>query len=66
MSDTYKLIATVRGGSTNSPLVSARYSTLEDARAGSKQLMHENARIIRVMIVVDQEPARFIEWIEKS
>ena len=66
MSDTYKLIVTVRGGSTNSPLVSARYNTVEDARAGSKQLMHENARITRVMIVVNQEPPRFVEWIEKS
>ena len=32
----YKLIATVRGGSTNSALTAKRFSTVEEARAGAK------------------------------
>lgn len=62
----FKLIVTVRGGSTNSPLVAQRFDTIEDARAGAKALMHENQRVSRIMIVHDEVPARFAEWIEKS
>ena len=62
----FKLIATVRRGSTNSPLVAQRFDTVEDARAGAKALMHENQRISRIMIVQDGAPVRFEEWIEKS
>jgi len=29
-------------------------------------LMHDNNRVIRVMIVADQESSRFVEWIERS
>ena len=39
---------------------------LDDAREASKQLMHDNNRVIRVMIVADQESSRFVEWIERS
>ena len=62
----YKLIATVRGGSTNSALTAKRFSTVEEARAGAKQLMHENPRINRITIVVDGPTVKFVEWIEKS
>ena len=62
----FKLIATVRGGSTNSPLIASRFATIEDARAGAKQLMHENQRVSRIMIVHAGLPVRFAEWIEKS
>jgi hypothetical protein len=62
----YKLIATVRGGSTNSPLTNRRFETVDEARAGAKQLMHENPRINRITIVVDGPTVKFVEWIEKS
>jgi hypothetical protein len=62
----YKLIATVRGGTTNSALTSKQFETVEEARAGAKQLMHENPRINRITIVADGPTVRFIEWIEKS
>ncbi len=62
----FKLIPTVRGGSTNSPLVAMRYSTVDEARESSKQLIQESARITRVMIVADEHPPRFVEWIERS
>ena len=62
----YRLIATVRGGATNSPVAARKYTSLDDAREASKQLMHDNSRVIRVMIVADQESSRFVEWIERS
>ena len=62
----FKLIPTVRGGSTNSPLVAARYASVDDAREGSKQLILESNRIMRVMIVADEHPVRFVEWIERA
>ena len=62
----FKLIPTVRGGSTNSPRVSARYATVDEARESSKQLIHESGRVTRVMIVADEQPARFVDWIERS
>ncbi len=61
-----KLIPTVKRGSTNSALVAQRFETIEDARAGAKELMHENQRVSRIMIVHDEAPVRFAEWIEKS
>ena len=60
----YKLVVTVRGGATNAPAVSVRYSSVDDARKATKQLMHENQRVVRVMIV--EEPSRFVEWIERG
>ena len=62
----FKLIATVKRGSTNSALVARRFESLEDARAGAKELMHENQRVSRIMVVHDERPVRFAEWIEKS
>ena len=62
----YKLIPTVRGGSTNSALTAKRFDTVEDARVGAKQLMHENPRINRITIVADGPMVKFVEWIEKS
>ena len=62
----FKLIPTVRGGAVNSPLVFARYATVEEARDATKALTHENARVTRVMIVDDSDGSKFVEWIERS
>jgi hypothetical protein len=61
-----KLIATVRGGSTNSPMLSKRFATAEEARAAAKQLMHENQRVVRVTIVEDGLTSKFVEWVERA
>ena len=61
----FKLIATVKGGSTSLPQVFIRYGTVDEARAGAKELIHENSRVMRVMIVADDTPTRFVEWIER-
>ncbi len=60
----FKLVTTVRGGAVNSPAISTRYPTADDAREAAKQLMHEYQRVVRVMIV--EEPSRFVEWIDRS
>jgi hypothetical protein len=62
----FKLIPTVRGGAVNSPLVFARYATVEEARDATKALTHENARVTRVMIVDASDGSTFVEWIERS
>jgi hypothetical protein len=62
----FKLIPTVRGGATNSALVAARFATIDDARAGAKQLMHENGRVVRIMIVREQPAPQFAEWVERA
>jgi len=62
----FKLIPTVRGGAVNSALVSAKYATVEAAREATKALIHENARVTRVMIVDVANGSKFVEWIERS
>ena len=60
----FKLVTTVRGGSTNASAVSVRYASVTDAKEAAKQLMHENQRVVRVMIV--EEPSRFVEWMDRG
>ena len=62
----FKLIPTVRGGAVNSPLIFARYATVGEARDATKVLIHENARVTRVMIVDASNGSKFVEWIERS
>ena len=62
----FKLIPTVRGGAVNSALVSAKYATVEEARDAIKALIHENARVTRVMIVDAANGSKFVEWVERS
>ena len=62
----FKLIPTVRGGAVNSTLVFTRYATVDEARDATKALIHENARVVRVMIVDEANGSTFVEWIERS
>ncbi len=62
----FKLIPTVRGGAVNSTLVFTRYATVAEARDATKALIHENARVVRVMIVDESNGSTFVEWIERS
>ena len=62
----FKLIPTVRGGAANSPILFNRYASIEEARDATKALIHENARVTRVMIVDASEGSKFVEWIERS
>ena len=58
----FRLIATMRrGSSTGLAAAWARYETLEEARAGTATLLHDD-RILRVMIVRNEIPPAFVEW----
>jgi len=41
-----------------------RYATLESARAAVKHAYHDD-RVLRMFIVTDDVPPRFVEWVER-
>jgi hypothetical protein len=61
----FKLITTMRRGSSSGlPAAWAIYPTIEAARVGVTDLLRDD-RILRVMIVRNQIPAAFVEWVER-
>jgi len=60
----YKLNGIMRQGTIDSMLASVRYATLEEARAGARELLRD-ARVLRAMIVWNEIPPRFVEWVER-
>ena len=60
----YKLHAIMRQGTIDSSLTSAPYATLEEARAGARERLRD-ARVLRAMIVWDEIPPRFAEWVDR-
>jgi hypothetical protein len=61
----FKLIATMRrGSSAGIPAAYARYPTMEAARTGTTALLRDD-RVLRVMIVRNEIPPAFVEWIER-
>jgi hypothetical protein len=61
----FRLRAIMRQGTAASlPAVWARYATRDDARAPVRE-MYSNDRVLRVLIVTDEVPPRFVEWVER-
>jgi hypothetical protein len=61
----FRLIATMRRGSASGvPAASARYPTIESARAGAAILLRDD-RILRVMVVRNDVPPAYVEWLER-
>ncbi len=61
----FRLVPTMRRGSATALLqASARYPSLEAARAGAAELFRED-RILKIMIVRNDIPATYVEWIER-
>ena len=61
----FRLIATMRRGSATSlPQAAARYASIVDARLGAAELLRED-RILKVMIVQNEIPGGFVEWIDR-
>jgi hypothetical protein len=61
----FRLIATMRRGTASGlPAAWARYPTIEQARAGAAELLRED-RILRVMVVRNEIPQTFVEWLER-
>ncbi len=52
-----------QGTASGIPETWTRYPTLDDARAGAKQ-MYRDDRVLRIMLVVDG-PGTFVEWFER-
>ena len=61
----FRLQAIMRQGTASSlPGTWEHYLTIEDARAGTRAMYHDD-RVLRVMIVTDDLPSRFVEWVER-
>ena len=62
---TFRVRSIMRQGTAASlPEVWERYGTLELARAAIKQAYHDD-RVLRMFIVSDEVPPRFVEWVER-
>ena len=61
----FKLVTTMRRGSASGmPQAWARYASIETARAGATELLREE-RVLRVMVVRNEIPLAFVEWMER-
>ena len=61
----FKLVTTMRRGSScGMPQAWARYASVEAARAGAAELLRED-RVLRVMVVRNDIPQVFVEWLER-
>jgi hypothetical protein len=61
----FKLIATMKRGSASGFAAAwARYPTIESARLGTATLFRDD-RILRVMVVRNEIPPAFVEWVER-
>jgi hypothetical protein len=61
----FRLIATMRrGSSTSLPAAAAAYASIEAARLGAAELMRED-RVLKVMIVKNAYPGGYVEWIDR-
>jgi hypothetical protein len=61
----FRLVTTVkRGSACDLAPTSLPYPTIEAARIGASALLHED-RVLRVMIVRDEIPQTFVEWLDR-
>lgn len=61
----FKLIATMRRGSSSGmPAAWAPYGLIEAARSGAETLLRDD-RVLRVMVVRNDVPPAFVEWVER-
>jgi len=61
----FRLRPIMRQGTASSiPETWERFATVDEARGSVKQMYHDD-RVLRVFIVEDEEPPRFVEWAER-
>jgi hypothetical protein len=53
-----------QGTAASLPETWERYGTLDEARAAIKHAYHDD-RVLRMFIVRDEVPPRFVEWVER-
>ena len=54
-----------QGTASSIPETWERYATLESAREAVKQTYRDD-RVLRLFIVTDDVPPRFVEWVKRS
>jgi hypothetical protein len=61
----FRLVATMkRGSASGMPQAWARYASVEAARSGAAEMLRED-RVLRVMVVRNEIPSSFVEWLER-
>ena len=61
----FRLVTTMKQGTASGlSAAAARYPTMEAARAGAAVLFR-NDRVLRVMVVRNQVPPAFVEWLDR-
>jgi hypothetical protein len=61
----FRLVATMRRGSASGmPQAWPHYASIEAARSGAAELLRED-RVLRVMVVRNEIPSSFVEWLER-
>ena len=61
----FRLRPIMRQGTASSiPETWTRYFSVDEARRSVKQMYHDD-RVLRVFIVTDEAPPRFVEWVER-
>ena len=53
-----------RGNGSNLPGASSRYLALDDAREAARELLRDE-RVLRVTVVAETLPPRFVEWVNR-
>jgi hypothetical protein len=53
-----------QGTASSIPETWTHFATLVDARQAVKPMYHDD-RVLRVFIVTDEAPPRFVEWVER-
>jgi hypothetical protein len=54
----------VKGTAGRLPEAWQSYGTVEDARNGAREMLH-NHRVLRVGIVDDRSPLQLVEWVDR-
>jgi hypothetical protein len=61
----YRLRPIMRQGTASSIQETwSRFTTAEAARLAARQMYHDD-RVLRVFIVIDDQPPQFVEWVER-
>ena len=61
----YRLRPIMRQGTASSVAETwVRFASLDEARRAGKAMYHDD-RVLRVFVVADEAPPRFIEWVER-
>jgi hypothetical protein len=59
----YRLLAVMVHGTAGAlPEAWQSYGTVEKARIGAREMLH-NQRVMRVAIIEDRPPLQFVEWV---